>query len=179
MRGEPFGLSQGAAREARVPDCDMLEQSPHADFHAAMPTMRHHAGVWEGTYRHVDADGQVLDSHASRVACEFPDEGPFAYIQRNRFTWEDGRTHEAVLEGTFRGGRLWWDAPTFHGYAWEHEGVVFLELERKDEPGATMREAILMGARPGEREDVRSRTWHWFRDGKLFRRTLVEERRTA
>ena len=148
-------------------------------FENAMPSMRLHEGIWEGKYRHVDVQGSTVDLHSTRVVCEFPESGPHAYIQRNFFRWEDGRTHEAVLEGTFRDGRLWWDTPTFHGYAWEHEGVIFLELERKDEVGATMREAILMGSRPGEREDVRARTWHWFRDGALFRRTLVEERRVG
>ena len=147
------------------------------NFHSAMPSMRLHEGVWEGEYIHVDAAGEVLDRHTTRVSCEFPETGDFAYIQRNHFSWEDGRTHEAVLEATYRDGRLWWDTPTFHGYAWEHAGVVFLELERRDAPGTTMREAILMGDRPGERSEHRSRTWHWFRDGRLFRRTLVEERR--
>ena len=66
----------------------MLEH-PHSAFHAAMPTMRLHAGVWEGTYRHVDAQGAVVDMHATRVVCEFPDGGPFAYIQRNKI----GRAH--------------------------------------------------------------------------------------
>jgi len=151
----------------------------HADFHATMPTMRDHEGIWEGTYRHVDLNGEIEDRHATRVICEFPDDGPFAYIQRNLFTWKDGKTYEAVLEGTFRDGRLWWDTPTFKGYAWEYEGVIFLELERKDEPGATMRECILMGARPGDKEAVRTRTWHWFKKDGLFRRTLVEERRVS
>jgi hypothetical protein len=142
----------------------------HADFHAAMPTMRSHEGIWEGHYRHIGRDGTLEDTHKTRVICEFPETGPTAYIQRNHFTWEDGRTYEAVLNGTFRDNRLWWDEPTFKGYAWEHGGVIFLELDRKDEPGSTMRECILMGA-----NGHRSRTWHWFRDGQLYRRTLADE----
>lgn len=142
----------------------------HEDFHTAMPTMRSHEGIWEGQYRHIDRDGTLKDIHRTQVRCEFPDSGPYVYIQHNRFTWETGRTAEAVLNGTFFNNRLWWDKPTFKGYAWEHEGVIFLELDRKDEPGSKMRECILMGEK-----GHRSRTWHWFRDGQLYRRTLVDE----
>ncbi len=138
----------------------------------AMPTILRHRGTWEGVYRHVDAEGALIDRHRTRIICEFPETGPYAYVQHNLFMWDDGREFQAELPGVFRDGRLWWDVPTFHGYAWETlDGVILLNLTRKDEPNANFFEMIVLGA-GGEH---RARTWQWFRDGRLFKRTLCDE----
>lgn len=143
-------------------------------FRQAMPTMLDHEGTWEGTYTHMDEQALITDRHHSRVTCEFPEHGEHVYVQHNRFTWDDGRTVTATLPGIFKEGRLWWDTPTFCGSAWEtHDGYILLNLDRKDEPGVKFHEIILLG----ETGKFRTRTWHWFRDGQLFRRTLCEERR--
>lgn len=141
-----------------------------------MPAMLRHEGVWEGAYRHVDTDGAELDRHAARIVCEFPRTGSAAYIQHNLFTWDDGREHRARLPGVYRDGKLWWDMPDFHGYGWEtDDDILLLNLTRRDEPGAHFVEIIVMG----ETGDRRSRTWHWFRNGALFKRTLCEEWRVS
>lgn len=138
------------------------------------PATRAHEGVWDGVYRHIDAEGRLEDEHRARVVCEFPAEGPVFYRQRIRFEWPDGRTREDVFEGVARDGALWYDTPTFRGRSWETEdGLVLLNLQRKDEPGAHFFEIICMGE--GGRH--RARTWHWFRDGRLYRRTLCDESR--
>jgi hypothetical protein len=142
----------------------------------AMPTILRHAGVWEGVYRHVDAQGQWLDQHNTRIRCEFPSAGPYAYIQHNHFWWPDGRESFATLPGIFRDGRLWWDVPTFHGYAWEtDDGVILLNLTRKDLPNASFLEIIVL-APDGL---TRGRTWHWFQDNQLIKRTLCDERKVS
>jgi hypothetical protein len=154
---------------------DERRWSPQAAaFHAAMPTLLAHEGLWEGTYTHIDVNRNVLDTHKTRVRCEFPQYGPIVYRQHNHFIWEDGREAKAELPGEFRDGRLWWDLPTFSGSAWEtHDGLILLSLNRKDEPGARFFEIIMMG----EGGKSRSRTWHWFKDGALYKRTLCEETR--
>lgn len=139
---------------------------------AAMPTLARHRGLWRGTYRHLDAAGALIDRHDAEVRCEFPADGPYAYIQSNRFTWADGREHRATLPGVLRDGRLWWDVETFAGSSWEtHDGILLLNLIRKDEPGANFFEMITLGAAGTHR----ARTWQWFRDGQLYRRTLCDE----
>ena len=141
-----------------------------------MPAMLRHEGVWEGTYRHVDLDGRVVDEHASRVECVFPDAGPFAYIQKNRFMWTDGRVVELEFGGELKDERIWWDTDRFSGFGWQtHDDVVLLSLDRKDEPGVTFTEVIVLAPDPAHR----ARTWHWFRDGRLYQRTLCDERRTG
>ncbi len=147
-----------------------------AALSAVMPSILLHEGVWEGTYRHLDADGRPIDQHATRVVCTFPDEGPHAYIQSNTFTWPDGRIYQVDLPGTLVGDRLHWDTETFHGTAWEAgDGIVLLNLARYDEPGARFFEMIVLG----DGGDHRARTWQWFRDGRLYKRTLCDERRVG
>ncbi len=141
-----------------------------------MPAMLRHEGVWTGIYRHLDRDGGLVDQHQSRVECVFPDSGPVVYIQRNLFTWPDGRVLEYEFGGTLEGDRIYWDTDRFRGYSWcTRDDLILLNLERKDEPGAMFYEVIMLGSDPNQR----SRTWHWFRDGALYKRTLCDEIRNA
>ena len=147
-----------------------------ADFALAMPNMAAHAGVWEGRYRHIDADGTLIDDHHMWTWCEFPDDGPFAYIQHNRLTWDDGRTATYEFGGVYRGGQLHWDTDRFHGYGWEtNEAVLMLRLERRDVPGSYYIEMITIA----DDHQTRARTWQWFKDGKPWKRTLCDEWRVS
>lgn len=148
--------------------------SLRAELAGVFPSILRHEGAWVGIYTHLDAQARIVDRHEASVTCEFPDDGPFAYVQRNRFTWADGRVVESELPGVLRDGRLHWDVPTFRGSAWEGgEGTILLHLDRKDDPGAHFVEIIVLA--PDGR--TRARTWHWFKDGALIRRTLCDERR--
>lgn len=142
-----------------------------------MPALLLHEGVWIGEYRHLDAAGELIDRHESRVSCEFPDTGEFAYVQHNTFTWADGQRQSATLPGRLENDRLTWDTDRFSGFAWQtDEDVIMLRLERKDEPGVHFVEAIIL---PDREAAERARTWHWFKAGRLIRRTLCHERRQA
>ena len=144
-----------------------------SEFRKAMPGMLRHEGIWEGLYTHIDDETKIIDKHRARVVCEFPTDGPYVYIQHNHFVWDDGREYKVQLPGVFRDGRLWWDTETFHGSAWEtSDGLVLLNLESNDDPGANFFEMIALG----DTGKHRSRTWHWFKDGKLFKRTLCDEK---
>lgn len=141
-----------------------------------MPNMRAHEGIWEGQYYHLGAEGIIEDSHKTRITCEFPETGKYVYIQHNHFIWPDGREYKVQLPAILKDGRLWWDTETFHGSAWEtHDGIILLNLERKDIAGARFFEMITMGA-SGKK---RARTWHWFKDGALFRCTLCNETKVS
>lgn len=141
-----------------------------------MPGMMKHEGVWTGIYRHVDTENQLVDRHKARVECIFPHDGPYAYIQKNLFRWDDGREYRSTLNGVLRDGKLWWDNDSFDGCGWETDfGLVLLNLNRKDDPGANFYEIICLG----DDGNHRARTWHWFRDGQLFKRTLCDEHRVT
>lgn len=139
-----------------------------------MPALLRHEGTWVGRYQTVDLDGRVVDEHESRVECVFPDAGPWHYLQRNRFQWSDGRVHEVEFGGVLRDERIFWDVETFSGYAWTTaDDVILLNLARKDRENASFLEIIVAG----EDGETRGRTWHWFEKGRLFQRTLCNERR--
>ena len=124
----------------------------------------------------VDADGTLIDQHASRVECVFPADGEFAYLQRNRFEWPDGRVQTAEFGGALRDGRVFWDTERFYGYGWATDGdVLLLRLTRRDEPETTFTEIIALE----DGQNRRFRTWHWFQNGVPVRRTLCDEQRMA
>jgi hypothetical protein len=138
----------------------------------AMPAIVAHEGEWEGTYRHIDADGTLLDEHRTLTSCLFPEEGDHHYIQHSRLIWANGRQEEYRFGGRLRDGLLRWETERFHGHGWEtHDGVLMLRLERHDVPGAYYIEMINLA--PDGR--TRARTWQWFRDGKPWKRTLCDE----
>jgi hypothetical protein len=140
------------------------------------PAHRAHAGLWEGTYRNLGADGSLEELIRSKVWCDFPESGPVFYSQRIELTGASGEVTRAQFDGIARSGHVWFDTPTFAGKSWETEdGLVLLNLVRKDEPGAHFVEVIVMGE--GGRR--RARTWHWFRGGALYRRTLCDEVRVG
>lgn len=135
-----------------------------------------HQGVWEGTYRHVSVDGSEEGRFRSRVTCEFPQEKGVFYRQTTELWSQDSVYSKAVFEGIDRVDHLFYDTPTFTGRSWETTGGhLMLDLLRKDEPGASFVEVIILGSDGCHR----ARTWHWFRQGQLYRRTLCEESRIA
>ncbi len=137
-----------------------------------LPAMLRHEGVWEGCYTTVAIDGTVTDRHRSRVICEFPDDGPFVYVQTNRFDWDNGDSFETVFGGVLDGDRIRWDNDRFTGFGWTSgSDIVLLTLDRNDKPGEHFTEIIVLA--PDGRS--RGRTWHWFRDGELYQRTLCDE----
>ena len=141
-------------------------------FAEAMPNMLHHAGTWEGVYRHVARDFTLVNEHRMWTKCEFPADGPYAYIQSNRLTWADGRTEERSFGGIFRDGLLHWDTDRFSGTGWEtHHGIVMLRLDRKDFTDAYFTEMIELNTNGNSR----ARTWQWFEGGQPVRRTLCDE----
>jgi len=160
-------------------DREIIIQTPgpsHSkDSFATMPIMRKHEGVWEGKYTHLALDGTVLDQHASCVECKFPTTGPYAYIQFNHFSWPGTKEDYYVeLPAILKNGKLWWNTDQFRGSAWATENdLIMLNLERKDEPGANFFEIIVLG----DTGMHRARTWHWFKNGQLYKRTLCDEKR--
>lgn len=142
----------------------------------AMPALFAHEGIWDGTYRHIDADGTLIDQHRMRTRCEFPTVGEYAYVQHNHLIWPDGREQRLSFGGVFRDDRLYWDTDRFHGTGWETlDNVLMLTLYRKDEPGVRFTEMIQIS----DDGESRARTWQWFRDGTPFKRTLCDERRVS
>lgn len=141
-----------------------------------MPHLTRHNGIWEGIYHLVDQDGKTLDRHHSRIEVRFPDGGPYHYTQKNHFWWDDGREVRGEYPGVCRDGVLYWDNELIEGKAWSVDRLsTVLTWRRHDTPDAYLYEIIVIN----ETNNQRSRTWHWFRDGAVFQRTLIDEHRVG
>lgn len=141
-----------------------------------MPVLARHEGEWVGTYTHMDADHKIVDQHRSHLKCTFPADGPHAYHQINRYMWTDGREEEHHFPAAYRNGRILWDTDRISGYAWELDArTVALTWTRKDMPGWYLYEMIQIS----EDNTNRARTWHWFENDILVRRTLIQEKRVG
>ncbi|MCG8421630.1 MAG: DUF3598 domain-containing protein [Proteobacteria bacterium] len=139
-----------------------------------MPLLARHAGEWKGTYLHVDADATIIDQHRSHLICTFPEDGPHQYFQTNIYEWRDGRREKFDFPAIYRDRRIWWDTERIVGSAWEiDENTIVLTWTRKDLPGASLYEMIQLCPEGHHR----ARTWHWFKDGELYQRTLIKEER--
>jgi hypothetical protein len=147
-----------------------------SDIRGGMPVLSRHVGEWAGSYTHIDADGRILDSHRSRLRCWFPESGPYAYMQQNTYEWADGRQEQHEFPASYADGRILWDTPRIVGHAWEIDGrTICLTWKRKDLVGFYLYEMIQIS----DDDARRGRTWHWFENDTLVRRTCITETRTG
>jgi hypothetical protein len=151
--------------------------STSEEIKTAMPLLAANGGVWEGVYRHYDAaTGKLTDEHLSRLICRIKPDAERDYAQSNYYFWADGRTDLREFPASYRDGRIWFDNELIAGWAGKMEPDDFnrsqcLNWTRKGEPGVYLYEMI----QNSDDFKYRSRTWQWFRDGKCFLRTLIDE----
>jgi hypothetical protein len=144
------------------------------DIRAEMPVLVRHEGDWLGTYTLVDLEGNILDRHQSHLTCEFPESGPYPYYQTNRYTWSDGKKEEYKFPGTYRDKTLWFNTERIDGKAWEiDDNTIILYFSYKEVPTMSLYEMIQISPC----NNYRARTWHWFKDDRIFQRTLIQEER--
>lgn len=145
-----------------------------SDIREGMPVLTRHEGDWIGTYTLVDIEGKILDKHKSHLTCQFPADGDYSYYQINRYEWADGKKEEHKFPGTYRDKKLWFDTERIEGKAWEVDDLtIILWFSYKTIPNAYLYEMIQISPC----NNYRSRTWHWFKDDRLFQRTLIQEER--
>jgi hypothetical protein len=146
----------------------------------AMPLLASNEGVWEGWYRYYEsATGKLVDEHRSRLICRLPTEGQHAgiYHQTNYYYWEDGRKDVRDFPAWYDKGRIWWDNDLIKGWAAamqpdDQNLSTCLNWVRKDEPDMYLYEMIQNSPNGIDR----ARTWQWFKNGKCFQRTLIDEK---
>ncbi len=142
-------------------------------IHQLMPRFVRHEGRWVGTYTHIEPSGGLIDRYEVRILAEFPDDGSCDFRLNTHNLWTDGRETRGVFEANWRDGRLWFDG-TLIGSMWEVDDfTTYLRFGYRNDASIDVCEMIQIS----EDGRHRARTWHWFRDQKLFRITLTEERR--
>lgn len=139
-----------------------------------MPVLVRHEGEWLGTYTLIDTKGTILDKHDSHLTCQFPEDDPYSYHQINRYKWPDGKQEEHQFPGVYRDKKLWFDIERLQGQAWEvDDATLLLWFTYKAMPEMYLYEMIQISPC----NNYRARTWHWFKNNQIFRRTLIQEER--
>lgn len=137
-----------------------------------MPNFVAHKGQWKGEHRHFSISGCFLETHIVFLEHSFPTSGRFAHVQTSRFRRDDGVKHELIQKSILRGDRLCWNNGNFAGCIWESDfGIILLNMHQIGYPNICLNEMICL--EPGAKR--RSRTRQWFREGKLFKRTICDE----
>jgi hypothetical protein len=146
------------------------------DLRSELPVVARHEGVWEGRFVEIDTDLSVVDRFETRISVDLSPDGEWSYRQRNRYRWPDGTEATHDLPGTYEDGRIVFDTDYVQGEAWEathDDRSVVLTWTRPEEPSVSYHEIITINAA----DDSRARTWHWFDEDGLMKRTLIEEER--
>jgi hypothetical protein len=139
-----------------------------------MPHFARHEGNWIGTYTHIRPTGELVDTYEVRIFSEFPTDGSCDFRLNTHNVWADGRETRAAFDTKFRDGRLWFDGVALIGSIWEVDDFsVYLRFGYRDDPSIDVCEMIQIS----DDGQNRARTWHWFRDQKLFQLTLTNEHR--
>lgn len=151
-----------------------------SDIKQRLPLLARHEGVWDGWYRYYNEQGDKTDEHRSRLVCKFPESGEFDYEQMNYYSWADGRKDIRPFPAVLAGDRISFKSDLIDGWAADvpldtHKRTTMLNWVRKGEPGVYLYEMIQIS----DCGNYRSRVWHWFREGRLFQRTLIDEEKRS
>jgi hypothetical protein len=132
-----------------------------------------HAGIWEGTYTRINAHGEVIDQHKSRLTLKLSGN---EWSQTNEYTWADGKRefHDFGKSLFDAEERLQFDNPRIKGEAWEADKVINLWWTYKEQPGTMLYEIITLID-----DTHRMRTWQHSRNGVFEGLTMIEERRVG
>jgi hypothetical protein len=149
-------------------------------FKEQFPLLARHEGVWDGMYRYYNVAGDKIDEHQSRLVCRFPEGATFDYEQSNFYSWADGRKDTREFPAMGKGDRIVFVSDLIDGWAADvrlddNNRTTMLHWVRKGEPGVYLYEMIQIS----DCGNYRSRVWHWFREGRLFQRTLIDEQRVS
>lgn len=163
---------------------DVLNQKedPVGVIAARMPLVASQAGVWEGEYVHLDAEHNVIDRHRSRLVCRLfdGDDGKARLAQSNIYDWPDATREIRYFDGVFREDRVWFDNENILGWTGaitldDTNRTIMVGWVRAGEPDFRYYEMITVA----EDGNAKNRTWHWYRKGRLFQRTIINEVRVS
>lgn len=140
-----------------------------------------HQGVWRGTFRRYDADGKLTAELPSEIITRVIVEGDeVRFHQTNRLRKPDGSEEVIDSHGDIRDGRVWFANPRVEGWSMPVAGdpngrAGVLLLAFKDGSGLYMHEIVSLS----DDARFRSRVAQYLKDGRLIRRTLIDEEKVS
>ncbi len=128
------------------------------------------AGVWEGTYTHLQPSGELIERFGSRQETRLRGTDWFERIVYSR----EGHEPEVIdFRARITGDTVTFDDPDFHGVSYLVEGrITVFPYHWKSNPGREIVEIITLAT-----DDYRTRLWQTFDAGVLTRITVIEEHR--
>ncbi|AOH85199.1 hypothetical protein AWL63_15775 [Sphingomonas panacis] len=137
------------------------------------PVLARGSGRWIGTYTHLDPTGGLVDEHEVETDSEFPADGAADFRLRIHNRWRDGRESQIEPLADYRNDRLEWRERLVGWMNELDEQTVYLNFTYASDPSLRVCEMIQVSPDGMSR----ARTWHWFRDDRLFKVTLAREKR--
>ena len=180
IRGEIDGFSwlrfDRLSHEPRLPGGDRISRE---QMLRRMPVMARMEGVWDGEFRRVDAKGELIEAVPSRVIARFlPDGEAYDYHQVN-ITRPGGEGEQRIeSQGKWDVDRLRFSNARLNGWAQDlaadPSGLTSVfRMTFTDGSGLTVSEIVSLSD-DGNR---RMRATQYMRDGRIVRRTLIDEER--
>ncbi|MFN7898774.1 MAG: CpcT/CpeT family chromophore lyase [Synechococcaceae cyanobacterium] len=138
-------------------------------------------GVYAGTFRRYDAEGDLIEQFPAEIVVRLQQQnGRVLYHQTNLYMPADRPAERLDSHGEIRNGKLWFSNERLRGWSLPVPGAGgcragVLMMEFIDGSGLSLHELVVISA-DGQR---RSRTAQYLREGRLVRRTLIDERRRS
>ena len=151
------------------------------DPELAMQSIARLIGVWKGTFRRYDAEGKLTAEFPSEIIARFKREGNSArYHQTNRYQLPDSKLQVIESIGEVRDGRIWFANERVDGWSMEvaqdtSRRMTVLMMNFKDGSGSYVHEVISLS----DDGKKRSRATQFLKDGKIIRRTLIDEEKVT
>ena len=132
-----------------------------------------HAGVWEGTYKRLNAAGELIWQHKSRLSLRLDGN---EWRQSNLYEFPDGRVEFHNFGSSYfdEKGVMTFDNQRIYGKSWETGGSIILWWTYRDEPGSKLFEIINLID-----DKHRIRVWQHCQDGVFEGLTMIEEWKIA
>lgn len=140
--------------------------------YSGLPLIALNEGRWEGTYRFVRPNGELVDRYDFVIDVSLSRDNARAYCQDSHYTWPDGRKQSLLFEAAYSDRQLTWDSGRIHGRLWEiSDDTIYLTFGFNDAPHLRCHEMIQVSADGRQR----GRTWLWYDGDELTQYTLIEE----
>lgn len=144
-----------------------------------LPVTSRHVGVWAGTFRRLDADGNKTAEFRSEVIFRLLDNAlwPNVYRQTNIYYDDAGAVTQRIdTDGHFDGERLRYESDRVRGWAADdpldergNNALLFMEILYREA------EYVYEMAQISQCGQFRTRTVQFLRDGRTVQRTLIDE----
>jgi hypothetical protein len=147
------------------------------EFVKKFPAISRQEGVWVGRFRRYDAEGKLSADFATEITVKLDfsnEKTPFR--QTNKYTFADGKTQIIESEGRIEGNKLFFSNAQIEGWATdlisdENQRTSIFFFKYKDGSNMYVYEIVTLS----DDGKSRSRSTQYLKDGKIVRRTLIDE----